>query len=262
MAAYLPPSTLHLSTKVSTITQRPACGLLVTTTTPSQLFHCRRLILALPTTASSTILFTPPLPAQKQALIARTVTGFLAKCVLVFASPWWRATGLSGAMDSLSPRDPVLFTRDTSDAEGRFHSLTCFLAGERARAWVVLDAKARRAAVLDHLTEVFGSQPGVWSVPEPVGVYEAAWAEGAVPVVAPAMMWGGDTIMGGDEGFVEDQAEVLAIPFEYVHFAGSETAEMWRGHMEGAVMAGVRAAREVVVALKERDGVGGMKSCL
>jgi hypothetical protein len=94
-----------------------------------------------------------------------------------------------------------------------------------------------------------------------VGVHEAAWAEGTVPVVAPALLWGGvDTMMG--DGLVEDQAEVLAMPFEYVYFAGAETADVWRGHMEGAVRSGVRAAREVMVALKEVDGVGGLKPSL
>jgi monoamine oxidase len=38
-------------------------------------------------------------------------------------------------------------------------------------------------------------------------------------------------------------------PFDRIHFAGTETAEVWNGYIEGAVLSGERAAEEVSQAL-------------
>ncbi|KAK3503375.1 FAD/NAD(P)-binding domain-containing protein [Neurospora crassa] len=46
-------------------------------------------------------------------------------------------------------------------------------------------------------------------------------------------------------------------PFRNVHFAGTETAEEWRGFMEGAARSGLRGAKEIIQALKKgnlKDG--------
>ena len=37
-----------------------------------------------------------------------------------------------------------------------------------------------------------------------------------------------------------------------VHFAGTETADLWVGYMDGAVRSGERAAREVLAQLGAR----------
>ncbi|EGO54743.1 hypothetical protein NEUTE1DRAFT_104169 [Neurospora tetrasperma FGSC 2508] len=42
-------------------------------------------------------------------------------------------------------------------------------------------------------------------------------------------------------------------PFRNVHFAGTETAEEWRGFMEGAARSGLRGAKEIIQALKKRN---------
>ena len=34
-------------------------------------------------------------------------------------------------------------------------------------------------------------------------------------------------------------------PIDRIHFAGTETANKWRGYMEGAVESGIRAANEI-----------------
>jgi monoamine oxidase len=42
----------------------------------------------------------------------------------------------------------------------------------------------------------------------------------------------------------------LREPFGNVHFAGTETADVWKGYMEGAVRSGDRAGDEVVASIK------------
>ena len=41
----------------------------------------------------------------------------------------------------------------------------------------------------------------------------------------------------------------LRAPVERIHWAGTETATVWTGYMDGAVQAGKRAASEVLARL-------------
>lgn len=41
-------------------------------------------------------------------------------------------------------------------------------------------------------------------------------------------------------------------PFMNMHFVGTETADVWRGYMDGAVRSGERGANEVIEALRAR----------
>jgi monoamine oxidase len=48
----------------------------------------------------------------------------------------------------------------------------------------------------------------------------------------------------------------LREPIGSIHWAGTETATVWNGYMDGAVQSGERAAREVLSALQsEADRV-------
>jgi monoamine oxidase len=40
-------------------------------------------------------------------------------------------------------------------------------------------------------------------------------------------------------------------PVKHIHFAGTETAMIWNGYIEGAIEAGHRAAKEVIDILKK-----------
>ena len=51
-------------------------------------------------------------------------------------------------------------------------------------------------------------------------------------------------------GKISELGPALKEPFVNIHFAGTETASVFRGYMEGAVEAGERAAAEVVQEFK------------
>jgi monoamine oxidase len=42
--------------------------------------------------------------------------------------------------------------------------------------------------------------------------------------------------------------QALRKPVGRIHWAGTETSEVWNGYMDGAVRSGERAAREVLVS--------------
>jgi monoamine oxidase len=50
-------------------------------------------------------------------------------------------------------------------------------------------------------------------------------------------------------GVWSDYGPALRAPVGHVHWAGTETAEVFNGYMDGAVRSGERAAREVTRAL-------------
>ncbi|MEM9492825.1 MAG: FAD-dependent oxidoreductase, partial [Myxococcota bacterium] len=49
-------------------------------------------------------------------------------------------------------------------------------------------------------------------------------------------------------GLLTDYGAALRAPAGRLHWAGTETAMIWNGYMEGAVRAGRRAAEEVLAA--------------
>ena len=52
-----------------------------------------------------------------------------------------------------------------------------------------------------------------------------------------------------------DYGHALRAPIGPIHWAGTETAEVWNGYIEGAIRAGDRAAAEVAVALRDTTKV-------
>jgi monoamine oxidase len=49
-------------------------------------------------------------------------------------------------------------------------------------------------------------------------------------------------------GVLFDFGPALREPYGRIHWAGTETAEVWNGYMDGAVRSGERAAAEVLGA--------------
>ncbi|KAM5342004.1 hypothetical protein ACJ41O_015035 [Fusarium nematophilum] len=90
-------------------------------------FRCKRLIFSAQTILYNSVAFDPPLPPSKLELSKHNVQSFSYKHVIIYAEPWWRAVGLSGAF--MSFKGPISTSRDTSsDQKGQF-SLTCFANG-------------------------------------------------------------------------------------------------------------------------------------
>ena len=51
-------------------------------------------------------------------------------------------------------------------------------------------------------------------------------------------------------GVLLDFGPALRAPVGRIHWAGTETADHWNGYMDGAIESGLRAAGEVVAALR------------
>ncbi|KUJ23819.1 putative flavin-containing amine oxidase [Mollisia scopiformis] len=240
MATDLELGSLFLSSPVTAITKTSSTANTITTSSGLQ-FNAKKIIISIPTPLYRTITFSPPLSASKATLADSTTLGYYAKTILIYSSPWWRASeiNLNGSFTSLTGH--VSFTRDTSVPSDSQYSLTCFIVGGTGRSWSILSPIKRRQAVLDQIAGMVEEEHRrkVYDTEEIIEQewIKEQWSQGApCPVMEP--------------GLLNRYADVLRRRCGDVHFVGTETAFEWKGYMEGAVRAGERGAMEVIEALK------------
>jgi len=194
----------------------------------------RRAIVAIPPTLAGRIAYDPPLPGYRDQLTQRMPLGTVAKCMAIYAEPFWRAEGLSG--QAASEPGPVRVTYDNSPPSGSPGVLLGFLEGRHARELGRLRPDERRAAVIDCFARLFGPRAA-----SPDDYVERLWAEeewtrGCYGCHMPTGAW-------------TSYGPALHPPIGPLHWAGAEYARVWNGYMDGAVRSGEAAAAEVLQQL-------------
>jgi monoamine oxidase len=190
----------------------------------------RRAIVAIPPVLAGRIDYTPALPAHRDQLTQHVPMGSVIKCMAVYEAPFWRDDGLSGQM--VSDTGPVRVTFDNSPEAGKPGILLCFIEGNAARQLGRKSEKERREIVLQVLARHYGPR-----VQTPVAYVEKDWS-------ADEWSRGGYAGVLGP-GVWTAYGSALREPVGRIHWAGTETADVWNGYVEGAIRSGARAAREV-----------------
>lgn len=191
----------------------------------------RRVVVALPPAVLANIAFSPPLPAAKLEKSKRTATwcGDWVKLALECKSPFWRETRASGIVAVASGSAFEVFW------EGGDNALVGLGVGPKATAFAknaAGDSAALRAHAVSTLSPVF-----------------PRLADELVSATVQAWALEGETYAGPGATERDYGHALLRAPTDYgLHFAGTET-ESHHGHVEGALVAARRAAREVVAAL-------------
>jgi len=191
-----------------------------------------RAIVAVPPAIAARIELDP-LPPGRPELAERLRPGALTKCMAIYGEPFWRADGLSG--EAVTDAGPVTLTFDSSPRDGSKGVLLGFVGGPEARELAALPAAERRAPVLACLERLFGPRAA-----HPLDYAEQTWAE-------EEWSGGGPTSNFGPGGWTSCGPS-LREPAGRIHWAGTETATVWSGYMEGALQAGERVAAEVLAA--------------
>jgi monoamine oxidase len=191
----------------------------------------QRAIVAMPPALAGRIRHSPPLPPDRDLLTQQMPMGSVIKVAAVYSRPFWRDDGLSGFLVSFEDDFSVVF--DNSPEDARCGVLLGFLEGEAASRCGILPRGERRRLALDTFARFFGP-----AAKEPIEVVECDWAseEWTRGAYSGRFLPGGWTQCG----------PALRRPVGRVHFAGTETAQLWNGYMDGAVRSGERAAAEVV----------------
>jgi monoamine oxidase len=193
-------------------------------------------VVALPPALAGRLSYAPALPGLRDQLTQRVPMGTVIKCHLVYETPFWRETGFSGQVTADSGACRVMF--DNSPADGSRGVLMGFVEGEEGRVWGARTQEERRAELVALAERTFGPQ-----ATQPVAYVDKVWAddEWARGGYAGVMVPGAWTSYG----------EALRTPVGRLHWAGTETALVWTGYIDGAIESGERAAHEVL----ERIGV-------
>jgi monoamine oxidase len=193
-------------------------------------WRARRVIVATAPMLAGRIDYEPALPPLRDGLTQRVPNGSVIKYEAVYPKPFWRGHGLSGYANS--DRPPVSLTWDNSPPSGSPGVLLGFVEGAEARRLGSQSTAARHRAVTGAFTRLFGP-----AAARPVTLIERNWSadpwtRGCYAGYMPPGVW-------------TDFGRALREPVGPLHWAGTETSEVFTGYMDGAVRSGERAAAEV-----------------
>jgi len=156
----------------------------------------------------------------------------LIKHSTIYATPFWRAMGLNGNV--VTDRAPLQLVFDNSPKDGSFGVLTSFLSAAEVPA---LASEFDRARLIPkELARYFGPQ-----AKDTMGYVEKDWSTDP---------WSTGCITPLTTGLLSASGAALRAPIGRIHWAGTESAEIGCGYMDGAVRSGERAAMEILNALK------------
>ena len=194
----------------------------------------QRVIVAIPPHLAGRIVYEPGLPAARDQLTQRMPIGSLIKTIAVYDTPFWRAQGLNGQVTS--DTGPVTVMFDASPAGGTPGVLLGFVDGDDARALSDQSDTARATAALKSYATYFGAQAA-----KPRMYFDQVWDK--------EIYTGGCPVGLMPPGVMVEYGPGLRAAVGRIHWAGTETATVWTGYMDGAVQAGKRAASEALARL-------------
>jgi monoamine oxidase len=190
-----------------------------------------RVLVALPPAIAGRIELDPAAPEARRRLVESLRPGRLTKCMALYERPFWRDDDLSG--EAVYDGGPVTLTFDSSPRDGSTGVLLGFVGGPEVADLAGRSRAERRAEVLGCFGRLFGRR-----AEQPLDYVEQEWS-------AEEWSGGGPTSNFGPGGWTAC-GRALRAPLGRVHWAGTETATVWSGYMEGALQAGERAAAEAL----------------
>jgi monoamine oxidase len=230
IAADLPAGTVRLSCEVTGLAWQQAGHIELTTSTGA--VTARHAVLALPPAlAVERLVFDPALPTGIVDLARQTPVwmGGVTKVVARYGDAFWRRAGLSGS--GISHVGPMREVHDMSGVDGVPGALFGFVPARRLG-----DPTVTEAAVVEQLVTMFGPDAADiealhirdWRAERhtsPPGVEELTAFEHF-----------------GDPRFSSPLADGR------LHWASTETAREFAGHIEGALVAAERTAHTIITA--------------
>ncbi|PZX15954.1 monoamine oxidase [Palleronia aestuarii] len=218
---------VHLRSPIDAIEWGPGH---VTARSGARSWTARNAIVTVPPTMLDTITFTPELPRAKMALHDRLVMGSALKFWVMYDRPFWREAGLNGTI--LSDEAPATPIMDVSPPGQKRGLLVGFFDGDEAIRHADMTRRERSRIVIDVLVAHLGEQARTplayldqdWRAEE--------WSRGCYGAFAPP-------------GVLSSYGAHLSAPVGPIHWAGTETSDVWTGYVEGAIRSGQRAAAEV-----------------
>jgi monoamine oxidase len=192
----------------------------------------RHVIVATPPHLAGAIEYAPSLPTSRVQVTQRWPQGLVIKVAMIYARPFWRDEGLSGA--SYDHVTVMGETADSSNPENisKAGILTGFVYSDNARKVAPMAPEERKKLLLADVAKRFGPK-----ALEPEYYHESNWSTDT---------W----TRGCFTGFLTPGATTLfgsAVrdPVGPIHWAGTETATTWPSFIDGAIRSGEREAAAI-----------------
>jgi len=227
-AEQLPPGTLRLADPVTAVHVQEDR---VVVQAASGTVSASHVVLALPPAlAVDSISFAPELPEPARILAANTAVwmGAITKAVAVYDGAFWRDDGLAGA--AVSHRGPFHELHDHSGPDARPAAIFGFAGSDQ---FPEATATQLAAAFMAQLTRLFGPQAA-----SPRQVHVVDWSR---------ERWTSPTSPSPRASTTTYSHPQLQEPLlGRLHWASTETAPAYAGHIEGAIRAGTLTANTIV----------------
>jgi monoamine oxidase len=195
-------------------------------------FPAKTAIIAIPPPLAANIDFNPPLPLEKRQLLDRIAMGIVVKCFMIYEKPFWRKEDFSGQAfaDGNSPFQSIF---DSSPKDGSYGIILGFCISDRAKAFLQKEKTKRQLTMQQMLVRYFGEKAN-----NPIQyidhtMSDEAWTKGCYAGLYPTGAW-----TGFKDAYRKQQGNIF--------WAGTESSEKWYGYIEGAVLAGEKAAKMVL----------------
>ncbi|KAK3750727.1 hypothetical protein RRG08_022208 [Elysia crispata] len=198
---------------------------------------CQRVIIAIPPHHAAAISYQPPMPLTKKGLLQSVPLAFLVKFIITYDEAFWfhkngkRQYGFQAVLSDAG--SPVGVVYDATSGRGN-PALAGFVSASVAAD---NDPKNRKTAILKLIERHLG--PECYRLLE---FSQMDWSQ--EPYNGGCFL---KALMPGTMTYFNNE---IREPFDRVHFAGTETATVWCGFMNGAIQSGFRAATEVLYHLR------------
>jgi monoamine oxidase len=219
--------------------------------------QAKKVVIAIPPTLAGRLVYEPTLASLsgdgglRDQLTQRIPQGSTIKVECVYEHPFWRAAGLAGQATSDTGPVKVTFDNTPYPDDGTPSAspgvLVGFIEGAEGRLWGTRTREERYQGVISSFARYFGDQ----------ALHPVGGINGYVE-----MLWSAEEFTGGCYGGIFPPGVWLSFgsalrqPIADVHWAGTETATIWNGYMDGAVQSGERVAKEIGDALGARVPIG------
>lgn len=197
----------------------------------TQSYKAKNIIIATPPVLASKIHYKPQLPVKREKLLQSMIMGAVIKVHLAYNKPFWRHQKLNGAV--VATDRPVSVVFDQSPENESRGVILGLIEGDYAVELSALDVNQRRQRVIDDMVYYFGKQAA-----HPLEYVEQDWL---------TEEWSqGGYVAHMPPGAITTYGDCIREPFNRIHWAGTETATEWSGHLDGALQSGIRAAQEII----------------
>jgi len=206
--------------------------------TSKGMYLADRVVVAMAPADTLRINFKSGLSAQRKELVSRWagLTRMpLIKHSVIYKKPFWRKAGFNGNV--VTDRAPLQLVFDNSPQDASLGVLTAFLSASEVPAMASKPDRIR--LVPQELSRYFGPQ-----ALNSIAYIEKDWSTD---------LWSIGCITPLTKGLLTAAGPALREPVGRIHWAGTESAEISCGYMDGAVRSGERAAAEVAAALKSQN---------